>query len=181
MNGNQSKMDDTSIDGNTRTGMSVPKKEKNRVSGSQQNRGTSRPQPSNRPLPTTSQPSSNRGRGSGKNRSNSSNKPDTTIKKEANLLIDENFPRLSTGSSVPPVENTQGNNKVAEDTKKKKYAEALLQNPAGIPTIVTTTQSSTAPTVDQCESATAITSLSGDGNTEVPAVTNLLDKFNLHK
>lgn len=170
---NHTKPDDTSTDGNSRTGTSIPKKEKNRVSGSHQHRPTSRP--------TTSQSSNHRGtRGSGKNRLNSNNKLETAlaVKKETNLLIDENFPSLTTGVNFLPVEKTESKNTLAEDIKKKKYAEALLHNP-GIPTAVST-QPLTVDTVESSEAAAA-KCVAGDVHTEVPAVTNLLDKFNLHK
>ena len=180
---NHKKTDDaTSIDGNSRNGVSISQKEKNRVPGSHPNRTTSRSQPPNRTSPTSSLPSrSNRGNRNGtKNRSNANHKVSRpVVKKEANILIDENFPCLTTGFNPPAVGKPDYKPTLVEDSNKKKYAEALLHNP-GISNVVSTQSSMVHTSAASSAIEATVSAVAGDVHSEIPAVTNLLDKFNLH-
>ena len=177
MKANQSKNDDISSDGNSRNGMPLLKKEKNRVpvpvAGSHQSRThTLRPQ-----LPNHARVN----RGGNKTRSNSNNKSEgsgkaVAAKSVANILIDENFPCLSKVANNDAVGKEESKATSIEDSNKKKYAEALLYKPA-IPNKVST-QSAVVVTTPSREIGTT-TGTTGGVPTEVPKVTNLLSKFNL--
>ena len=177
MKANQSKNDDISSDGNSRNGMPIPKKEKNRVpvpvAGSHQSRThLLRPQ-----LPNHARGN----RGGNKSRSNSNNKSEgsgmaVAAKSVANILIDENFPCLSKVANNDAVGKEESKASSIEDCNKKKYAEALLYKPA-IPNKVST-QSAVVVTTPSREIGTT-TGTTGGVPTEVPKVTNLLSKFNL--